>query len=227
MDTLLRNSGLAFGAALIAAVLDWIATARNWRRAECVFKPATLILVWLAAWLITRGPHDTWIARFFLPGLLLSLAGDVLLLVPGPRFFMLGLVAFLLAHVCYILGLNATPPPLASAVVLIIIAAVGAWLYRGLAAGLRSKGQLALRAPVAAYSAVLALMLFSAWATLFRPGWTPLQRGLVIVGATAFFISDSMLAWSKFVRPLPGGHAASMVIYHLAQFSLAASIASV
>ena len=79
---------------------------------------------------------------------MLSLAGDVLLLVPGPRFFMLGLAAFLLAHVCYIVGLNPTLPPLSSAGVLVVVAAVGGWLYRGIAAGLRSTGQLALRAPV-------------------------------------------------------------------------------
>jgi alkenylglycerophosphocholine hydrolase len=147
--------------------------------------------------------------------------------VPRPRFFMLGLAAFLLAHVCYIVGLNPTLPPLSSSGVLIVVAAFGAWLYRGIAAGLRSKGQLALRAPVAVYSAVLALLLFSAWATLFRPEWTPLRRGMVIVGATAFFVSDSMLAWGKFVRPLPGGRATSMMMYHLAQFMLAASIAAV
>jgi uncharacterized membrane protein YhhN len=84
-------SSLAFAVALTLAVAEWLAVARRWRRLEFVFKPATLVAVIIAAWLSTRGPHDEWMARFFLPGLTLSLAGDVFLLLPGGRFFMLGL----------------------------------------------------------------------------------------------------------------------------------------
>lgn len=223
----LQNSGLAFGAALVLAVLDWIAVARNWKRAEYVFKPATLVAVIIAAWLITRGPHDTRMAWFFLPGLAFSLAGDVFLMLPGDRFFVSGLVSFLLAHVCYILGLNPVPPPLPALIPLAVIAVIGWLLLRRIAAGLRQLGKTALLAPVAVYSVVLSLMLFSAWATLFRPAppWTSLRRALVIGGASLFFASDSMLAWDRFVKELPLGHLKVMVTYHLAQFALAASIA--
>ena len=227
MDTSLRNSGLAFGAAFILAVLNWIAVARNWRKAEYVSKPATLIVVIIAAWLITRGPQDAWMARFFLPGLIFSLAGDVFLMLPGERFFVPGLVSFLLAHVCYIIGLNPTWPPLPALIPLLIVAGIGWLLVRGIASGLRRSGQTALLGPVALYSLVLSLMLFSAWATLFRPEWTSLRRVWVIAGASLFFASDSMLAWDKFVELLPGGHIKVMIAYHLAQFALAASIARV
>ena len=225
MDALLQNSGLAFGVAFTLAVLDWVAVARNWTKAEYVFKPATTAAIVIAAWLITRGPHDARLAQFFLPGFVFSLAGDVFLMLPGARFFRLGLISFLVAHVCYIIGLNPSLPPLPALIPLVIIAALGLLLVRGIASGLRRSGQKALLGPVAIYSGVLSLMLFSAWATLFRPEWTALRRALVIAGGSLFFASDSMLAWDKFVQLLPGGHTKVMVTYHLAQLALAASIA--
>jgi uncharacterized membrane protein YhhN len=225
MDALIQNSGLAFAAAIFVAVLDWLAVHHELRRAEYVFKPATLVLVVVAAWLVTRGPHDAWIARFFLPGFVFSLAGDVFLMLPGERFFVPGLASFLLAHVCYLIGLNPTLPPLPALIPLVVIVVLGVLLFRGIASGLRQHEKTALLVPVAVYSCVLSLMLFSAWATLFRPEWTPLRRAFVIVGASLFFASDSMLAWDKFVQLLPGGHTKVMITYHLAQFSLAASIA--
>jgi uncharacterized membrane protein YhhN len=225
MGSWLQNGGLAFGVAFILAVLDWISVARNSAKAEYVFKPATTVAIVIAAWLITRGPHDARLAQFFLPALVLCLAGDVFLMLPGERFFMPGLVSFLLAHLCYIIGLNPSLPPLPALIPLVIVAVIGLMLVRGIASGLRRSGQSALRGPVAIYSCVLCLMLFSAWATLFRPEWTSVRRVLVVAGASLFFASDSMLAWDRFVQLLPGGHTKVMITYHLAQLSLAASIA--
>ncbi len=227
MAALLQNSGLAFAAALFVAVSDWLAVHHERRRAEYILKPATLVIVVVAAWLITYGPHDAWMAQFFLPGFIFSLAGDVFLMLPGERFFVPGLVAFLLAHVCYIVGLNPTLPPLSALIPLAVIALLSVLLFRGIASGLRKRERTALLVPVAIYSLALSLMLSSAWATLFRPEWTPLRRGLVIAGASLFFASDSMLAWDKFVQLLPGGHTKVMITYHLAQLALAASIALV
>ncbi|MBU0703880.1 MAG: hypothetical protein KKC18_08430, partial [Chloroflexi bacterium] len=51
---------------------DWLAVVRRWKRLEYIFKPATLVTVLIGAYLLTRGPHDTWVARFFLSGLALS-----------------------------------------------------------------------------------------------------------------------------------------------------------
>jgi uncharacterized membrane protein YhhN len=218
-------SGLAFAVALTLAMMEWLAVARHWRRLEFVFKPATLVAVIIAAWLLTRNSHDTWMARFFLPGLILSLAGDIFLLLPGGRFFVLGLASFLLAHLCYTVGLNPTPPPGPALALVVPVAAIGLMLARGILSGLRGQGQMALAIPVALYGVVLSAMLISAWATLFRPEWTPLRQGMVIVGASLFFASDTMLAWNQFVEPLPSGRVRVMVTYHLAQMALAASIA--
>lgn len=219
-----QSSSLAFAAALILAGIEWVAVARGRRRFEYVFKPATLIAVILAAWLLTRGPHDGWMARFFLPGLVLSLAGDMFLLLPGERFFMAGLVSFLLAHLCYIAGLNPTLPPWPALVCLLVVGVIGLPLIRGILSGLRRQNQIELTIPVVIYGLVLSLMLVSALATLFRPEWTPVRRGMVIAGAGLFYASDTMLAWNRFAAPLMRSRLWVMITYHLGQIGLAASI---
>jgi alkenylglycerophosphocholine/alkenylglycerophosphoethanolamine hydrolase len=120
-------------------------------------------------------------------------------------------------------------PPLPVFALLVVIAAWGVFYIRGLSSGLRKRRQTALLVPVLVYSLMLGLLLLSAWATLFRPAppWTPWRRVFVITGATLFFVSDSLLAWNRFVEELPHGHTTVMITYHLAQFGLAASIALV
>ena len=188
---------------LFLALINWLAVAHRQKHLEYTFKPATMVAILIGAWLLTRGPHDDWAAGFFLPGLACSLVGDILLMLPGRHFFLPGLVAFLLAHLCYIAGLNPTLPPWPALALLAILAAVGLPLYRGITAGLRRRGEAALLVPVTVYSLVISLMLLSAWAILFRPEWTVLRRGLGIAGASLFFASDVMLAWGRFVTPFP------------------------
>ena len=120
---------LSFVVALVLALVDWVAVACGQRRLEYVFKPATLAAVWAWAWLLTRGPHDAWQARFFLPGLAFSLVGDVILMLPGERFFLPGLVSFLLGHLCYIVGLNPTLPPYPSLVFFVAVTVLLAMFY--------------------------------------------------------------------------------------------------
>ncbi|MGC9336429.1 MAG: lysoplasmalogenase [Anaerolineae bacterium] len=220
------------GYAMLVVVLllaggDWLAVARGRRPLELVFKPATLLALIIGAWLLTQGPHDARQARFFLPGLGFSLVGDILLMLRGKQFFLGGLVAFLLAHVCYIIGLNPTVPPWPSLVILIPVAAIAVFLFRQLGRGLRKRGEGSMLTPVAVYSLVLSGMLFSAWATLFRPQWTGLRQGLAIVGASLFFLSDAMLAWDRFVESFPRAHLLVHVTYHVGQMALTASIAQV
>jgi uncharacterized membrane protein YhhN len=212
------------GVALALGVVDWVAVARGRRRVEYVFKPATLVAIIVAALLMMSGPHDARLGRFFLLGLAFSLAGDVFLMLPGERFFLPGLVAFLVAHVFYVVGLTPTWPPVASLPVVVVVAALGVTLYRRVAAALRRQDHRSMLVPTAVYAVVLSLMLFSAWATLVRPAWSWPGRAVVIVGATLFFASDAMLAWNKFVAPSHRLHVAVIVTYHLAQIALAAVI---
>jgi uncharacterized membrane protein YhhN len=213
------------GVAFVAAVMDWLAVNLRRKGLEYIFKPATLIAIIIVAFLLTQGPHDEWQARYFLIGLVFSLAGDVFLMLPGEGFFLPGLVSFLLAHLCYIAGLNASLPPLPSLLLFIPVAVIGILLYRRVASGLSAAGKTSLLVPVAVYSLVISVMLFSAWATLWRGDWTTSRRVLVIAGASLFFASDAMLAWNRFVRPFGAANLGVIVTYHLGQLALASSIA--
>lgn len=220
----------SFVVALIFALVDWVAVARRAVRLRYVSKPATLLAVFVGAWLLTRGPHDPWQARFLLPGLAFSLAGDVCLLLPGKRWFVVGLVAFFLTQLCYIAGLNPTLPqdlpPYPVLGFLVVVVLVGVVLVRSIATGLRRKKRsIALLIPLAIYGPTLSLTLFSGWATLFRPAWTPLRRVLVILGVSLFFTSDLLIAWDRFVRRSHRLKLLDIITYHLAQVALALSIA--
>ena len=72
-----------------------------------ISKPLTMLLIIALAFGYQSYDHDgshAWI----LLGLCLSLAGDVLLMLPSDRF-MQGLAAFLVAHLCYIVGFAQGP----------------------------------------------------------------------------------------------------------------------
>lgn len=211
------------GLAAALAVADWLALAHSCRALDQVLKPATMGTILAAAWLGTSGPHASWTAAFFLPAFALSLLGDVFLLL-GERGFLAGLVAFLLAHVAYILGLNEVSPPGASWALVLPVAGTWGMLWRGLVSGLRGQGRHTLIKPVLVYSLALAGFLFSAWAALFRPEWPVAQKTLIVCGGTLFFASDALLGWSRFVRPWPGAKLHVRVVYHLAQLSLAGSL---
>ncbi|MFP4394869.1 MAG: lysoplasmalogenase [Anaerolineales bacterium] len=211
-----------FGIALGLAIVDWIAVAQHNQRREYIFKPATLIAIWIGAALLAyQGTTQPRLARYFLLALIFSLAGDVFLMLPDEPFFLPGLVAFFLAHVSYILGLTPTLPPAPALRLLIVIAPLSLLFYQRIAAGLRTKQQEEMLLPTAAYTLILSLMLWAAWATLFRPGWTPAGRALAITGATLFFASDAMLAWDRFVHASAILDVAVIITYHLAQIALA------
>jgi uncharacterized membrane protein YhhN len=204
---------LAFAA--IIALLEWIAVERQVRPLEYFAKPGAILalIIWLWQASGFQG-YTLWLSL----GLMLSLAGDVILLLPGDPLIP-GLVAFLLAHIAYIIGFNASPPPvnLPAFVILLAVFLAVIPIYRGIAAGLHTSGQTSLRLPVLAYAIVISLMLLSALLTLVRPEWQPATALMAGVGALSFFISDSILAWARFVAPLPHGRLIVMVTYHIGQ----------
>ncbi|MGZ6983012.1 MAG: lysoplasmalogenase family protein, partial [Ilumatobacteraceae bacterium] len=55
-------------------------------------------------------------------------------------------------------------------------------------------------------------------------GWAT-GNWLIMVGATAFIVSDAILGWGQFVAERSWMHLAIMVTYHVAIVSLALSLA--
>ena len=209
---------------LAVAVVDWIAVAKGWKKIEYVAKPWTMAALFLVLALVGRFSSLPLI--FFGLGILFSLAGDVFLMF-SDRWFIPGLVSFLLAHVAYITGFNIPLPvvsPTWALLVALVLAFSAARLLRPIVAGLAAKGQRKLIAPVIVYGMVITLMLLSAMLTLFRLEWKATPAALVSVGAMLFFYSDAILAWIKFVAPIKNGRMMNMITYHLGQIALIAGV---
>lgn len=204
---------------LIFAALNWLAVWKKWHWLEYIAKPLTLATLLAGFAMLTELKG---IALWFGLGLLFSLAGDVFLMF-SDRWFIPGLVSFLLAHVAYIIGFNlplTEVSPVWALAVVLVLAVSAARLLRQIVAGLSVKGQRKLVGPVIAYGVVITLMLLSAMLTLFRPEWKTTPAALVSLGAMLFFFSDAILAWNKFVSPIKNGRVLNMVTYHLGQIGL-------
>jgi uncharacterized membrane protein YhhN len=149
--------------AAIAAVIDWAAVwvGGRWGLAvERIAKPAVLVALLAAALTAHAWTPEAQAARPWLVlGLVASLAGDVLLLPPGR--FVPGLLAFLVAHVAYLVAFLQLPGEVPWLVIGIVAAAV---LVMTVGRALvRAAARVGLAGPVAAY--LIAIMLMAVAAT--------------------------------------------------------------
>jgi uncharacterized membrane protein YhhN len=201
--------------ALILAIVDWFAVDRKWRTLEYICKPAVMII--LIIWLVQQGSLSNWMIWFVL-GAIFSLAGDIFLMLPQ-NLFLPGLVSFLLAHISYIVGINRTFPPVTPiGVIFFIVVVIIAWrLYTQFRKGMEAKKVSKLKIPVLIYVIIISFMTLSALLTFFREEWGIHSAILISGGAILFFISDSIIAWERFVSPVSHGRLKTMITYHLAQ----------
>ncbi|WP_347925183.1 lysoplasmalogenase [Pontimicrobium sp. SW4] len=180
-----------------------------------------LILVSLTLFFYKNGNHlnrKTWIIMLF--ALIFSLVGDVLLMFVdmSASFFLGGLVAFLLAHIMYILAFiekrNRTHKPLSFIIILLIYAS---GLFYILKDGL---GDMLI--PVIVYIFIILTMAITA--SLRKNSVMTISYSLVLIGALFFVASDSLLALNKFYSPIPSSNISIMLTYALAQYCIVLGI---
>lgn len=212
-------------ASLIFAALEALALRRNWFQLEVIAKPGVMIslFIWLS---LSTGLSGA--TLWFGVGVVLSLVGDVLLMISLDRFFMFGLVAFLLAHIAYIVGFNVPVPAINffGIVFALMIGLGGARVIRRILDRLPATGQGKMRLPIIIYSAVISVMLLSAMMKLVDISWSANAAALVGVGAFLFYLSDIILAWNKFVAPIQYGRIYNIAAYHFGQILLIAGVIS-
>lgn len=199
--------------AAIAAVGDWIAVARERKAAEYLWKPlATAALVGVAA---TLDPSSSDQRIVFTIAVVLSMLGDIALMLPSDRF-VAGLGSFLLAHIAYIVGFAIIGgDTLGYAIGVVVVAAVVVPLARRYLRALAGRGRRELVVPVVLYMGAIGVMVTSAIAA---------GNAVAIVGAVLFMVSDSLIAETRFVGPRPWGRLVVMVTYHVAQVMLVLSL---
>lgn len=149
--------------------------------------------------------------RWLLAALIFSAAGDFFLALPWwEPSFVLGLGAFLVAHLCFLAALlplaaRSMPRLVAAAVVVCACIALLVWFWPRLIAE-------GMAVPVTLYIAVLGAMVCTALLARLPTPWTAL-------GAVCFAVSDGMIGISKFVLgnealavPIWWAYAASLLL---------------
>jgi len=160
-------------------------------------------------------------------GLVFSLACDVILIFAAPRAFMIGLLAFLCAHLAYIaafihaqrafaLGSNLVVDIIAAAV----LALIGGVMFSVLRPGLGK-----MRVPVLLYVLVISVMVHRAISIAFVYRGSLIVPLLMVFGALLFYVSDAILALNRFRmdNAMPHGRAYNLSAYYAGQLLLALS----
>lgn len=163
---------------------------------------------------LTVGALDTPYGVTILIGLVLSMAGDILLIPENnPTAFKAGLGSFLLGHVAYAvafvsLGVDWLSVAEASAVALAIAWPVLRWLMPHVGSS--------MRVPVLAYIVVISCMLVASVGCAVE-----FSRPDIFLGALLFYLSDFAVARDKFVSPGFWNGAWGLPFYFVAQLILA------
>jgi uncharacterized membrane protein YhhN len=200
------------------AAVDWIAVAKNWKRLRYAAKPGVILALLTLLWTITgfRGRMV-----FFALALLFSMAGDIFLILPNEQFNA-ALVSFFLAHLNYIAAYNPSipPPALQPVVILFGLVLVAVLIFNRISNALSRSGNDQTKLPLLIYLLALTGMVFSAIVFPIRNFWTPASAIWTSTGALFFLYSDCVLAWNRFVKPLPHGRLQVIISYHLGQIAL-------
>lgn len=164
---------------------------------------------------IAAGGFQTVYGWLILLGLFFSWWGDYFLLSGTDRIFLLGLIAFFLAHVVYTgaflwqgIHIGAAAVSFAGLCVPGVMIVIWMWPHLG-----------DMRTPVLAYVLIITLMVAFASGMSWRWGiWT------AVLGALIFYVSDIFVARDRFVSPGPINGFIGLPLYYLGQMLLAWSV---
>ena len=200
--------------AFVIAAVDWISVAATMRWLEYATKPGFMLALIVLA--IVIHPVNQTERAFFIVALALGLISDVFLMLPRD-LFVAGLAAALVEHFAYIGGFRTRELHIGHLLIAAAIALVSVAVIFPRINGALRRDHPSLVAPVVAYLLVFVLMVTSAGGT---------GSLIALAGALLFFYSDAILAWNRFVKPLPSGRVVNIVPYHVGQALLVVSLAA-
>jgi uncharacterized membrane protein YhhN len=178
-----------------------------------------LICISLGAYLYMQSNMNAGFNRMVFAGLLFSLFGDSFLMFAGNDvyFFLYGLVSFLLAHIVYSMAFfrdfknNPQASKYYGHLMLFVMGVFSLSYYSWIRDYLND-----FRIPVMAYMFVISIMAILAGYRFKRVNL--LSFRLIYWGAIFFVISDSALAYNKFVEPFSFAGILIMSTYMIAQY---------
>ena len=201
---------------LLELITNQFESLSQWHYA---FKPM-IVMSLIVYFLMHSKILDKTLKYLMLMALICSVGGDVFLMFDdqNPNYFIMGLIAFLLAHVMYILVYlkqrNTKRKPLPF-ILFLIIYATGLFC-------LIKDGLGAMFIPVIIYMFVILTMATTAF---LRKGSVSIQNyKWVLLGAILFLISDSLLSVNMFYKPIAFANVLIMVTYAFAQYFIVLGI---
>lgn len=162
-------------------------------------------------------------------GLFFSFLGDVLLTASGELFFLLGMGAFILTHICnslFFIKLPKTARRQKRSLVFVIALVVVTLLCWSVNKMLKPHLG-AFQLPIQVYMIIIACMAMFAVRTFQDPEYRVMAIRLFIPGAALFLLSDSVLALNKFLFHQSGWDLLVMFTYGGAQYFLTAGFIAV
>jgi uncharacterized membrane protein YhhN len=184
-------------------------------------KPFLIPFLFLAVYSCGNFPSK----KFLLIALTFSWMGDVVLMFAfeAEIYFIIGLVAFLISHMAYIVLFSKQLRIRSSrnkAIFWVGITAIIVYLILMLSLLLPTLGT--LKIPVFVYAIILSTMLLFAFKGYLK--WSKPAGAYIVLGALIFVISDSILAFNKFYEPLLFSSVLIMATYLLAQYLIVVGI---
>lgn len=202
-------------AIFLSAMIYLVGDFRKKAIIKYIFKPLTTILIISLAVFQLPEVSETY-KYLIIIGLTLSLFGDVFLMLPSDKFIH-GLASFLVAHIFFIWAFTLGFGPYFEFSLLIpaaIYTVVFLWVL------LPKTGKMKL--PVLIYALMLMVFMWQASGRFFYLAET--TAFYTFIGAILFIISDSVLAFDRFVRTYKFSQTLILLTYWGAQTLLALSI---
>ncbi len=189
-------------------------------------KPLILLGLILYFYQITKPIASTLLTKSILGALIFSWIGDILLM--WSHLFVYGLGAFLMAHVCYIIGFRLSQKPENRLGEMNFVKSffynLPIYLGAALVFYLVNPNLGNMKIPVIAYIIVIVSMVATARDRFKKCDAASFWQ--VFIGAILFFISDGIIAISRFYKQFPESGILIMGTYATAQLLIVMGIRS-
>jgi uncharacterized membrane protein YhhN len=192
---------LIYGLTALSSIITVFSEFRNYRQLIYLFKPLTMLILIAMVF----GAMNPELGSFYpfqigiFVSLIFCLGGDIALMFQeSDKLFRNGIILFLLGHVGYIVTMGQYVSITSEHLVYLVpMTLLGTVIYGYLYSGLGK-----FRIPVLVYVVVIVSMVTFALAAVSSDFFTAKQALLLSWGSILFFISDIILAVSKFKREL-------------------------
>lgn len=222
---------------LVAFGLDWMAIIFDRQKIKPWTKilAMTTVIVWTLA---VFGFRVGGLAVGLIAAQVFGLLGDFFLLYP--KGFIFGLVAFLGGHIAYMITLirlwQVGVPGgymrmiswwgliMAGIILVVILAGFISLMLPHLRKN-QAKGPFLMAVWI--YAGVLAGITIMAAVFVLHAAGIGEKAGLLLAGSVLFLVSDFLLVYNRYAHAIANGQLWVRITYHLAQFSLAASLTAI